>query len=1012
MMSPVSVSVSVWADFNVCSLFFQTSFDCYMITRLILLLFAPLLAVALHASAEETNASHQQRERLAREFESKIAPLIKTHCVACHGGTDGEAELDLTLFRGLPDVSQSHRLWKTVLDRVEKREMPPAEATQPLAESDRRTITHWIHSLRQLDAQRQAGDPGPVSAHRLSNAQYDYSIRDLTGVDIRPTRTFPIDPANESGFDNTGESLSMSPALMQKYLEACRTVVQHLVFTPDGLHFAPHPVATDTDRDKYCVRRIVDFYRRQPTDYADYFYAAWSYLHRRELGNPHATRAIIAKQEQVSDTYLSLVWHALTKDGVDIGPLKPLQQMWIALPGPAEIDQVREACVRMRDYVVRTREQFEPTFENLRIEGVHKGTQAFVLWKNKQYAAHRRQPDVGYLQQESAQLVDAADRDRFIEACEFFCSVFPDAFFIAERGRDYLDGPSTGEEKGRLLSAGFHSMMGYFRDDRPLQELILDDEGRQELDDLWRELDFFTAAPMRQYQGFLWFDRTDSKFMRDAQFDFARPENQASLNQSMIERLAQVYLAKATTNGGGEVPLAAIREYFHEINEQIRWVEQARLAAEPKHLQSVIELAERAYRRPVTASQERELRDFYQLLREQDELSHEEAIADTIVSILMSPRFLYRTELLRSQEQPTPLDDFELASRLSFFLWSSLPDAELLQHAEAGDLNRREVLLPQTQRMLGDERIGALAIEFAGNWLDFRRFDSHNSVDRTRFPEFDDELRSAMFEEPIRFFVDVVQQDRSILDFLYADRTFVNAALARHYGIEDLSIDDGQWRKIDGAGRYGRGGLLPMAVFLTKNAPGLRTSPVKRGYWVVRRLLGERIPPPPPNVPELPDDESKLGEQTLRETLARHREHASCSGCHDRFDSIGLVFEGFGPIGQRRAFDLGGRPIDASAEFPDGSLRDGVADLRRYLQERRETEFVDNLCRKLLSYGLGRTLQLSDEALLGKMRSDLAANGYRFSKLIESIVTSPQFLYKRGRQTQTDELVEAENSDD
>ncbi len=180
----------------------------------------------------------------------------------------------------------------------------------------------------------------------------------------------------------------------------------------------------------------------------------------------------------------------------------------------------------------------------------------------------------------------------------------------------------------------------------------------------------------------------------------------------------------------------------------------------------------------------------------------------------------------------------------------------------------------------------------------------------------------------------------------------------------------------------------------------------------MRRLLGERIPPPPPNVPELPSDESKLGELTLRETLAMHRDHASCAGCHDRFDAIGLAFEGFGPIGERREQDLGGRPIDTMAVFPDGSQRNGVADLRRYLQERREAEFIDNLCRKLLSYGLGRTLQLSDEELLQKMRNESQADDHRFSKLVEAIVTSPQFLNKRGRQVPTDEQVDAENSNE
>src|SRR5205085_11048640 len=160
------------------------------------------------------------------------------------------------------------------------------------------------------------------------------------------------------------------------------------------------------------------------------------------------------------------------------------------------------------------------------------------------------------------------------------------------------------------------------------------------------------------------------------------------------------------------------------------------------------------------------------------------------------------------------------------------------------------------------------------------------------------------------------------------------------------------WVQVDEAHRYGRGGLLPMAVFLTRNSPGLRTSPVKRGYWVARRMLGEHIPAPPPEVPELPKDEAKLGEQTLPQLLARHREHKACAGCHQRFDSIGLAFEGYGPIGERRTRDLGGRPVETKATFPDGSDRTGLDGLRHYLGTKRQDEFVDNLCRKLFAYAL------------------------------------------------------------
>jgi hypothetical protein len=364
--------------------------------------------------------------------------------------------------------------------------------------------------------------------------------------------------------------------------------------------------------------------------------------------------------------------------------------------------------------------------------------------------------------------------------------------------------------------------------------------------------------------------------------------------------------------------------------------------------------------------------------------------------VLLSPHFGFRIDLAPPGKGIRPLADHALASRLSYFLWASMPDAELLTHAARGDLHQPDVLRAQARRMLRDPRVRGLATEFAGNWLDIRRFEEHKGVDRERFPSFTNELRQAMFEEPIRYFIDIAQRNRSVLDLLYGKDTFVNTTLARHYGMKSAPKDE--WVHVEDADRYGRGGLLPMAVFLTKNAPGLRTSPVKRGYWVVRRVLGEQIPPPPPTVPELPKDEAKLGELTLPQVLARHRADPACAGCHRRFDSVGLVFEGFGPIGERRAKDLGGRPVVTGAAFPDGKEREGVEGLRAYLREKRQGDFVDNLCRKLFVYALGRSLMISDRPTIDAMRTRLVADGYTFGSLVESIVMSPQFLNQRGRE--------------
>lgn len=1003
----------------------------YSMKHAIFLFFALTIPRVVVGMAADIDSAPTGTE-LERQFQTVMAPFLKTYCLECHAKEQPEAMLNLAGYTSVTAVAQDHQVWEIILERLEAKEMPPEEAsTQP--ESALRTdVVEWIRAVREFEATRRAGDPGPVPARRLSNAEYDHSIRDLTGVDIRPTKTFPVDPANEAGFDNSGESLVMSPALLKKYLDAARTVVDYLVLKPDGIAFAPHPVVTDTDRDKYCVKRIVQFYYRQPTDFADYFLAAWQFRHRKAHGHAAMTLDDIAAASRVSPKYLATIWSVLNDDAASVGPIAEVQTRWRKLPSDAASEtEVRDGCEQLRDFVVALRKKLIPKFESLHVDGIHKGSQTFVLWRNRQYADHRRSLNRNALIEHPAQVDEDAtespaeedgtvDRDLLIPAdpelrapyeqsFQHFCDVFPDAFYISERGRDYVEESSKQQgEKGRLLSAGFHSMMGYFRDDGPLYDLILDADQQQTIDALWRELDFVTSAPMRQYVGFLWFERTDSRYMRDPQFDFARAEDRDAQSEKMIQKLADVYLQKARESGGRDDALGAIEDYFHRINDQIRWVENARMAAEPRHLQATLNFASRAFRRPLSATERDELLQFYQTLRDVDRLSHEEAIQDTIVSILMSPHFCYRLGLSGSGEGTRRLTGFELASRLSYFLWASMPDNQLLQKA-AADLvpdttaDSTDVLVQETRRMLQDSRVRGLATEFAGNWLDFRRFQEHKAVDRERFPEFTDDLRSAMFEEPIRFFVDLVRRDGSVLELLDADHTFVNDVLAKHYGLSDefrnragpSQVDSGQWKRIDSVNRFGRGGLIPMSVFLTANSPGLRTSPVKRGYWVVRRLLGERIPPPPPNVPDLPDDESRLGELTLRETLARHRDHKSCAGCHNRFDSIGLVFEGFGPIGERRERDLGDRPISTSAVFPGGQEGHGVNDLRKYLLEHRREEFLDNFCRQLLSYALSRSLVLSDDLLIREMRHRLAADGYRFGSLIETIVTSSQFLNRR-----------------
>jgi hypothetical protein len=938
-----------------------------------------ILAVLTGLLAGRVAADPPSNKPLEDGFSTRVRPFLERYCFRCHGAKEPEADLDLSRDANVAAVAKNLRRWERVLERLDAQEMPPKKAPRHPQPEERAAVSAWIRDFRDDLARRNAGDPGVVLARRLSNAEYDYTIRDLTGVDIRPTREFPVDPANESGFDNSGESLAMSPALLKKYLAAARLVADHVVLKPDGFVFAPHPVVTDTDRDKYCVKRIADFYERHQVDYADYFMAAWRFQHREALGKPKASLRDFAADAGLSVRYLATVVALLTGPKAAQGPLAEVQAQWRELPAAtAKPEDVRLESERLRDLVLRLRTQSPPRVDKLQAKGISNGTQPFILWRNGQLAAqHMRGP-----------------RDVTGPDAEFY-RVFPDTFVVTERAPYYDPGSSP---KGRLLSAGFHLMHGYYRDDGPLYELVLDDAARREIDALWTELHFISLDPMRQYKDYVFFERAEPpRFMYDAVFDFARSEDKDVTSEAKIRQLGEAYLAKARKNGASDQALEAVETYFTTISAQIRQVERARLAAEPSHQEALLQFAARAYRRPLTKAERDDLLAFYRSLRQKHDVGHEDAVRDSLAAVLMSPHFCYRIDLAESGSGVKPLSDYALASRLSYFLWSSMPDAELLAHAAAGDLHKPEVLTAQARRMLHDAKVRGLATEFGGNWLDFRRFEEHNAVDRARFPTFTNELRQAMFEEPIRYLTDVAQRNRSVLDLLYGTDTFVNASLAQHYGMQEKPRGPDDWIHIEDAQRYGRGGLLPMAVFLTKNAPGLRTSPVKRGYWVVRRVLGEQIPPPPPAVPELPKDEASLGELTLPQVLARHRDNPSCAACHRRFDSVGLAFEGFGPIGERRAKDLGGRPVQTRGTFPDGKQRDGLSGLRDYLREKRQDDFLDNLCRKMFAYALGRGLLASDRKALDEMRKRLTDDGYRFGGLIEVIVTSPQFLNKRGR---------------
>jgi hypothetical protein len=408
--------------------------------------------------------------------------------------------------------------------------------------------------------------------------------------------------------------------------------------------------------------------------------------------------------------------------------------------------------------------------------------------------------------------------------------------------------------------------------------------------------------------------------------------------------------------------------------------------------QILLTLMRRAYRRPVAEKDLERILPFYREARRDGDF--DAGIEAALSAVLVSREFLFRVEQDPSGVAPGtayPLGDLQLASRLSFFLWSSIPDDELLAVAERGELHQPAALERQARRMLADPRSRSLVTNFAGQWLHLRNLESI-TPDGRLFPDFDDNLRQAFRRETELLFAEVLRDNRSVLDLLKSDHAWLNERLAKHYGIAHVYGVD--FRKVALGPGSGRGGLLRQGSVLTVTSYATRTSPVIRGKWVLDNFLGTPPPPPPPNVPAL-DDNTVVASLPVRERLAAHRDHAACAGCHKLMDPVGFSLENFDAVGRWRTTE-DGRPVDATGGMPDGSTFTGAGGLEAALVARPDV-FVNTLAEKLLTYALGRGVESYDgPALRGAVRRARGAD-YRFADLVVALVDSTPFRMRTSR---------------
>lgn len=397
-------------------------------------------------------------------------------------------------------------------------------------------------------------------------------------------------------------------------------------------------------------------------------------------------------------------------------------------------------------------------------------------------------------------------------------------------------------------------------------------------------------------------------------------------------------------------------------------------------------LAPRAYRRPVTQADLEQLGNLYQIAIDQGD-GFKEGLSLALQAMLVSPHFLFRAEgrfVPGDPEEARRLGSYELASRLSYFLWSTMPDETLTRKAANGSIRNPRVLRSEINRMLAAPRARSLAENFAGQWLHTRNLATMDP-DPKKFPEFNKELRTAMAEETNLFFESVMSEDRSVLDFIDADYTFVNEPLAKHYGMDGIAGPDFQRVTVDPATR---GGILGQASVLTVTSLPTRTSPVIRGLWVLENLLAAAPPPPPPDVPPL--EEAKVDSTaTLRQKLEAHRENPSCASCHNRMDPLGFGLENYDAIGAWRTTD-NEKPVDSSGVLPDGQAFSGPGELKKVLLSRK-ADFTRCLTEKMLTYALGRGVEDFDTPVIEDIVAGVEKEDYRFSALIYEIVRSLPF---------------------
>jgi mono/diheme cytochrome c family protein len=936
----------------------------------------------------------------AATFQANVRPLLKQYCYECHGNGKHKGDVALDRDQDVGAVHDHSKIWETVMERVHAEEMPPDDADLQPSQAERDAISGWIeHELFHLDPNNP--DPGAVTIHRLNRAEYNNTVRDLVGVDFQPANDFPADNSGY-GFDNISDVLSLSPVLLEKYLTAAQNVLDQAIPTElvksRTVHLAANLMAVGFNADG---------------DRGD----GWMPLGSLEEDGVSTTTNFSAGDYNVG------VLAFATPKGKYASSNKPLSQVPVVLTcmlddtivGTWKID-VPEASARvftMRIGIPAGKHRLAFVNHHLRggkneliLKNGRPGPlQGGTIWVKSvdlegplATATHRFTADQLAATGEGASLSGGS---RVLphngEVALTYAVPAAGEYFVRVQASAHQAGPQPVQMELRLDGQPVHT----FAVIAPAKLAV--PPGQRVF-----SMVLLNAVP-QVYEYRMKLPAGDHRLSAAFVNEFTDPKNpnpNLRARSLLIDNFELASLTDPATLPPRPAPIERMFEaaatppvptgmaaFFAHLSG--RKPVSPTPAAQARAI--VAEFAHRAWRRPVAPAEVDSLMGLYTSAAASGK-SFDASVKYALEATLVSPYFLFRgevppavTTLASGAVLAQPVSEIALASRLSYFLWSSTPDDELLGLAEHGLL--RQNLDAQVRRMLAAPKAHALVSNFAGQWLEIRNL-KFVEADKKMFPMFDDELRDDMQEETETFFDYIMRQDRSVIEFLNADYTFVNERLAKHYGISNVTGDE--FRRVSLVGTPRRG-VLTQASVLTVTSNPTRTSPVKRGKWVLEDLLGTPPPPPPPEVPPLPID-SHAVTGTMRQQMEQHRVNPVCASCHARMDPIGFGLENFDAIGQWRTRD-GTAPVDPSGKLTSGESFNGAVELINILAEKKRDNFVRNLAEKMLTYALGRGIERYDRPAIDKIMKETAASGYRFSSLVLAVAKSVPFDKQRAETT-------------